>query len=313
VRLLHEAGVPVDVLHLLIGRGSKMGAAVVSDERIIGVALTGSTFTAQTINPALAAKNGPINTLIAETGGQNVMIVDSSALPEQVTDDVLISAFSSAGQRCSALRVLYLQDSIADKVIEMLKGALAERQIGDPLDLATDVGPVINISSRNGLEKHIDRMHEEAKLIARGNVPDGLENGSYLAPHIFEVPGLSTLNDEEFGPVLHVIRYKPRDIEKVMAEIGETGFGLTFGVHSRIEGYWLDLFRKNNVGNTYVNRNMIGAVVGVQPFGGMGLSGTGPKAGGPHYMLRFATEKILTINTAAIGGNTELFRLNECE
>jgi RHH-type proline utilization regulon transcriptional repressor/proline dehydrogenase/delta 1-pyrroline-5-carboxylate dehydrogenase len=313
VRLLHEAGVPVDVLHLLIGRGSKMGAAVVSDERIIGVALTGSTFTAQTINRALAAKNGPINTLIAETGGQNVMIVDSSALPEQVTDDVLISAFSSAGQRCSALRVLYLQDSIADKVIEMLKGALAERQIGNPLDLATDVGPVINVSSRNGLEKHIDRMHEEAKLIARGNVPKGLENGSYLAPHIFEIPGLSTLKDEEFGPVLHVIRYKPRDIEKVMAEIGETGFGLTFGVHSRIEGYWLDLFRKNNVGNTYVNRNMIGAVVGVQPFGGMGLSGTGPKAGGPHYMLRFATEKILTINTAAIGGNTELFRLNECE
>ncbi len=313
IRLMHEAGVPTDVLHLLIGRGSKMGAVVVSDERVTGVALTGSTTTAQHINRALAAKTGPINTLIAETGGQNVMIVDSSALPEQVTDDVITSAFSSAGQRCSALRVVYLQDSIADKVIEMLKGALAERQIGDPLDLATDVGPVINVSSRNGLEKHIDRMHAEAKFIAKGNLPDGLDNGSYLAPHIFEIPSLSTLKDEEFGPVLHVIRYKPKEIDKVMAQIGDTGFGLTFGIHSRIEGFWLDLFSKNAVGNTYVNRNMIGAVVGVQPFGGMGLSGTGPKAGGPHYMLRFATEKILTINTAAIGGNTELFRLNECQ
>jgi RHH-type proline utilization regulon transcriptional repressor/proline dehydrogenase/delta 1-pyrroline-5-carboxylate dehydrogenase len=311
IRLMHEAGIPTDVLHLLYGRGSKMGAKVVSDERIIGVALTGSTGTAQTINQALAAKKGPINTLIAETGGQNVMIVDSSALPEQVTDDVLTSAFSSAGQRCSALRVLYLQDTIADKVISMLQGALAERQIGDPLDLATDIGPVINPGSRNGLEKHIDRMHKEAKLIARGKMPDSLEDGSYLAPHIFEVPALSTLKDEEFGPILHVIRYKHGEIEKVMADIGDTGFGLTFGIHSRIEGYWLDLFSKNAVGNTYVNRNMIGAVVGVQPFGGMGLSGTGPKAGGPHYMLRFANEKILTINTAAIGGNTELFRLNE--
>ncbi len=311
VRLMHEAGVPTDVLHLLNGRGSKMGAAVVSDERIIGVALTGSTGTAQTINRALAAKNGPINTLIAETGGQNVMIVDSSALPEQVIDDVLTSAFSSAGQRCSALRVLYLQDSIADKVIGMLKGALAERRIGNPLELATDIGPVINVSSRNGLEKHIDRMHKEARLIARAEVPDGLEDGSYLAPHIFEIPALSMLKDEEFGPILHVIRYKHGDMARVMADINDTGFGLTFGVHSRIEGRWLDLFAKHSVGNTYVNRNMIGAVVGVQPFGGMGLSGTGPKAGGPHYLLRFANEKVLTINTAAIGGNTELFRLNE--
>jgi RHH-type proline utilization regulon transcriptional repressor/proline dehydrogenase/delta 1-pyrroline-5-carboxylate dehydrogenase len=313
VRLMHEAGVPTDVLHLLIGRGSTMGAQVVSDERVIGVALTGSTFTAQTINRALAEKNGPINTLIAETGGQNVMIVDSSALPEQVTDDVMTSAFSSAGQRCSALRVLYLQDSIADKVIDMLKGALAERKIGNPLDLATDIGPVINASSRAGLEKHIGRMHEEAKLIAKGDLPEGLENGTFLAPHIFEIPSLSALKDEEFGPILHVIRFSPGDIDKVMQEVKDTGFGLTFGVHSRIEGHWLDLFSKNAVGNTYVNRNMIGAVVGVQPFGGMGLSGTGPKAGGPHYMLRFATEKILTINTAAIGGNTELFRLNESE
>jgi RHH-type proline utilization regulon transcriptional repressor/proline dehydrogenase/delta 1-pyrroline-5-carboxylate dehydrogenase len=312
IRLMHEAGVPTDVLHLLIGRGSSMGAQVVSDERVIGVALTGSTSTAQRINQSLAAKNGPINTLIAETGGQNVMIVDSSALPEQVTDDVMTSAFSSAGQRCSALRVLYLQDSIADKVIDMLKGALAERKIGDPLDPATDMGPVINKSSRADLQKHIDRMRKEATLIAKGDIPAGLEHGSFLAPHIFEIPSLSTLLDEEFGPILHVVRYKPEDIDKVMDEINATGFGLTFGVHSRIEGHWLDLFARNAVGNTYVNRNMIGAVVGVQPFGGMGLSGTGPKAGGPHYMMRFATEKVLTINTAAIGGNTELFRLNEC-
>ena len=311
VRLMHQAGVPEDVLHLLIGRGSTLGAAVVSDDRVTGVALTGSTLTAQTINRALAAKNGPINTLIAETGGQNVMIVDSSALPEQVTDDVMTSAFSSAGQRCSALRVLYLQDSIADKVIGMLKGALAERQIGDPLELSTDIGPVINKGSRAGLEKHIERMKNEATLIARGEMPDGLENGSYLAPHIFEIPGLSSLIDEEFGPILHVIRYAHGDIDRVLQEIGDSGFGLTCGIHSRIEGRWLDIFKRIAVGNTYVNRNMIGAVVGVQPFGGMGLSGTGPKAGGPHYMLRFANEKVLTINTAAIGGNTELFKLNE--
>lgn len=311
VRLMHEAGVPVDALHLLVGRGSTVGASIVADERIIGVALTGSTTTAQTINRALAAKSGPINTLVAETGGQNVMIVDSSALPEQVSDDVMTSAFSSAGQRCSALRVLYLQDSIADKVIEMLQGALAERQIGSPLELDTDVGPVIDAASRAGLEKHIARMEKEATLIARGEVPEGLEDGSYLAPHIFEIPGLSALTDEEFGPILHVIRYGAGDIDKVMADIADTGFGLTFGIHSRLEGHWLDLFSRNAVGNTYVNRNMIGAVVGVQPFGGMGLSGTGPKAGGPHYLLRFASEKVLSINTAAIGGNTELFRLNE--
>ena len=223
----------------------------------------------------------------------------------------MASAFSSAGQRCSALRVLYLQDSIADKVIGMLKGALAERCIGNPLELATDIGPVIDAKALSGLEAHIARMEKEATLIAKGQVPEGLENGSFLAPHIFEIPSLATLADEEFGPILHVVRYGASDIDKVMADIAETGFGLTFGIHSRIEGRWLDLFARNAVGNTYVNRNMIGATVGVQPFGGMGLSGTGPKAGGPHYLLRFASEKVLTINTAAIGGNTELFCLNE--
>jgi len=311
VRLMHQAGVPAGVLHLLVGRGSQVGAAVVADERISGVALTGSTATARSINRALAGKNGPINTLVAETGGQNVMIVDSSALPEQITDDVMTSAFSSAGQRCSALRVLYLQDSIADKVIEMLRGALAERQIGDPLDLATDIGPLIDNNARVGLQKHVERMQAEATLVARGAVPEALGHGSFMAPHIFEIPSLAMLENEEFGPILHVIRFAPGDIGEVMADIAATGFGLTFGVHSRIEGRWLDLFEANAVGNTYVNRNMIGAVVGVQPFGGMGLSGTGPKAGGPHYLPRFAVEKVLTVNTAAIGGNTDLFKLSE--
>ncbi|MGD8384368.1 MAG: aldehyde dehydrogenase family protein, partial [Lysobacterales bacterium] len=190
-------------------------------------------------------------------------------------------------------------------------GALAERQLGDPLDLATDIGPLINDNARAGLERHVARMQAEATLIARGTLPDGLENGSFMAPHIFEIPDLAMLENEEFGPILHVIRFAPGDLDRVMADIQATGFGLTFGVHSRIEGRWRKLFDANAVGNTYVNRNMIGAVVGVQPFGGMGLSGTGPKAGGPHYLPRFAVEKVLTVNTAAIGGNTELFRLSE--
>ncbi|MCH8347564.1 MAG: bifunctional proline dehydrogenase/L-glutamate gamma-semialdehyde dehydrogenase PutA [Proteobacteria bacterium] len=311
VRLLFKAGVPKEVLHLIIAPGSMVGKVLVADPRTAGVALTGSTWTAQAINKTLAAKEGPLVPLIAETGGQNAMIVDSSALPEQVTDDVMTSAFSSAGQRCSALRVLFLQDSIADKVIEMLKGALAERQVGDPAELATDIGPMIDNAAKAELEAHARRMIKEGKLIAKAKLPKDLGPGSYFAPHIFEISDLSILEDEVFGPILHVIRYAPRDLDKVLEQIGATGYGLTFGVHSRIEGRWLDLFAGARIGNTYVNRNMIGAVVGVQPFGGQGLSGTGPKAGGPHYLLRFATEKTLTINTAAIGGNTDLFSLEE--
>ncbi|MEE8259201.1 MAG: bifunctional proline dehydrogenase/L-glutamate gamma-semialdehyde dehydrogenase PutA, partial [Sphingomonadales bacterium] len=313
VRLLHQAGVPAGVLHLIVGRGSTVGKVLVAHPDVAGVAMTGSTSTAKMINKTLAEKDGPIASLIAETGGQNAMIVDSSALPEQITDDVMISAFSSAGQRCSALRVLFLQDTIADKVLEMLKGALAELAVGDPGDLACDVGPMIDAASKEALLAHARRMQKEGKLIARATLPKGFANGHFFAPHIFEIPDLSILEDEVFGPILHVIRYQPKDIEKVLTSISETGYGLTFGVHSRIESRWLELFEKVNIGNTYVNRNMIGAVVGVQPFGGQGLSGTGPKAGGPHYLFRFATEKTLSINTTAIGGNTDLFSLEEGE
>jgi RHH-type proline utilization regulon transcriptional repressor/proline dehydrogenase/delta 1-pyrroline-5-carboxylate dehydrogenase len=300
-------------LHLIVGSGSTVGKVLVAHPDVAGVAMTGSTSTAKMINKTLAEKDGPIASLIAETGGQNAMIVDSSALPEQITDDVMISAFSSAGQRCSALRVLFLQDTIADKVIEMLKGALAELAVGDPGDLACDVGPMIDAAAKEALLAHARRMQKEGNLIARATLPKGFANGHFFAPHIFEIPDLSILEDEVFGPILHVIRYHPKDIEKVLTSISETGYGLTFGVHSRIESRWLDLFEKVNIGNTYVNRNMIGAVVGVQPFGGQGLSGTGPKAGGPHYLFRFATEKTLSINTTAIGGNTDLFSLEEGE
>ncbi len=311
VRLLFEAGVPKEVLHLIIAGGSTVGKVLVADKRTAGVALTGSTWTAKVIHKTLAEKDGPVVPLIAETGGQNAMIVDSSALPEQVTDDVMTSAFSSAGQRCSALRVLFVQDSIADKVIAMLKGVLAERKVGDPAELSTDCGPVIDGAARKELEAHARRMMKEGKLVAKGVPPKGLKDGEFFVPHIFEIPDLSILEDEVFGPILHVIRYNPKNLPDVLSQIAGTEYGLTFGVHSRIESRWLELFAKTNIGNTYVNRNMIGAVVGVQPFGGQCLSGTGPKAGGPHYLLRFATEKTLTINTAAIGGNTDLFSMEE--
>lgn len=310
-KLFHQAGVPPEVLHLLAGDGRVVGAAIVEDPRVRGVAFTGSTVVAKGINQALAAKDGPICVLIAETGGQNAMIADSSALAEQVTDDVMASAFSSAGQRCSALRVLFLQDCVADPMLEMLKGALARLKVGDPRLLSTDIGPVIDARSLRDLETHVAFMEREAKLVARGRIDDSLENGSFFAPHIFEIPDLSILEDEIFGPILHVVRYKADNIEDVLKSIRATGFGLTFGIHSRIEERWLDLFNASSVGNTYVNRNMIGAVVGVQPFGGEGLSGTGPKAGGPNYLQRFSTERVLSINTTATGGNIDLFRLEE--
>ena len=311
VGLFHRAGVPADVLHLLAGDGA-VGASLVADERIAGVAFTGSTATAKAINRTLAERDGPIVPLIAETGGQNAMIVDSTALPEQVADDVMMSAFSSAGQRCSALRVLFVQDAVADRILDILTGALAERQVGDPAALDTDVGPIIDAQALDRLAAHVERMTREARLVAKGAVPADL-TGSYLAPHIFEIDGLDRLDGEVFGPILHVIRYRSGELDQVLAAIQATGFGLTFGVHSRLEGRWAELFAGTRVGNMYVNRNMIGAVVGVQPFGGQGLSGTGPKAGGPHYVHRFATERVLTVNTAAIGGNMDLFRLEEGE
>ncbi|NVJ96751.1 MAG: bifunctional proline dehydrogenase/L-glutamate gamma-semialdehyde dehydrogenase PutA [Alphaproteobacteria bacterium] len=311
VKLFHKAGVPADVLHLVLGDGARVGATLVADERVSGVAFTGSTETAKIINRTLANRDGAIAPLIAETGGQNAMIVDSTALPEQVSDDVIQSAFGSAGQRCSALRVLFVQDSVADKVINMLKGALKERVIGDPAKLTTDIGPIIDAAALKGLQDHCARMEKEATLVAKADMEPEAANGTFLAPHIFELENLKQLERENFGPVLHVIRFKAAEMEDVLKQIGDTGYGLTFGVHSRLEGRWKELFEKTNIGNTYINRNMVGAVVGVQPFGGEGLSGTGPKAGGPHYLFRFAAEHTLTINTAAVGGNAELFSMDE--
>jgi RHH-type proline utilization regulon transcriptional repressor/proline dehydrogenase/delta 1-pyrroline-5-carboxylate dehydrogenase len=245
--------------------------------------------------------------LIAETGGVNAMVVDSTALPEQVVDDAIASAFTSAGQRCSALRVLYLQEEIADRVIAMLVGAMRCLAIGPPGEIATDVGPVISAAARARLAQHAARMRSEAKLLYACELdPRRTAHGHFFPPQLIELRRLDQLRTEEFGPILHVARYRSGELPQVLAAIRSTGYGLTLGVHSRLESVAQHLFRSLAVGNTYVNRNMIGAVVGVQPFGGQGLSGTGPKAGGPHYLLRFATERTLTVNTAAIGGNVEL-------
>jgi RHH-type proline utilization regulon transcriptional repressor/proline dehydrogenase/delta 1-pyrroline-5-carboxylate dehydrogenase len=311
VALLHQAGIPGEVLHLITGSGRTIGMQLVNDKRTSGIAFTGSTETAQTINRALASREGAIVPLIAETGGQNCMIVDSSALPEQVVVDVIQSAFNSAGQRCSALRVLFLQEDVADNIIEQLCGAMTELVIGDPLSLATDVGPVIDHGSRETLQAHVDEMSTKAKLVYKCTIPDGLEAGVYFAPHLFEISGIELLEREVFGPVLHIVRFPANGLNKVLKAINETGYGLTLGVHSRIEATARYIQQQVRVGNLYINRNMIGATVGVQPFGGEGLSGTGPKAGGPHYLQRFATERTLTVNTSAIGGNASLLSLGE--
>ncbi len=311
VKILHTAGVPADVLHLMTGDGATVGARLVADERIGGVCFTGSTETAKIINRSLANREGAIVPLIAETGGQNVMIVDSTALPEQVVDDAISSAFQSAGQRCSALRVLYLQDDVADTIIPMLKGAMDCLTLGNPADLATDVGPVIDQEARELLVDHSARMNKEAMLLHELHAPAEYTKGTFFGPRLYEISSLDELKKEVFGPILHVIRYKSKDLDDILAQVQNTGFGLTLGVHSRIEESADYIFRNLDVGNTYVNRNIVGAVVGVQPFGGQGLSGTGPKAGGPRYLYRFATEKTLTINTVATGGNTELFAMEE--
>jgi RHH-type transcriptional regulator, proline utilization regulon repressor / proline dehydrogenase / delta 1-pyrroline-5-carboxylate dehydrogenase len=302
VRLLHEAGVPPSALHLALGDG-RIGAALVEHAAVAGVAFTGSTEVGRLISRTLAAKDGPIVPLIAETGGINVMIADATALPEQVADDVVTSAFRSAGQRCSALRLLCVQDDVASGMIEMIAGAARELKIGDPCDPATACGPVIDSEAKERLEAHIARLSREAKVHYAGSAPQA---GTYVAPHLFELKEPRALAEEIFGPVLCVARYKAQDLEKVLATIEATGYGLTLGIHSRIAERVDQIARRLSVGNIYVNRNMIGAVVGVQPFGGFGLSGTGPKAGGPHYLARFATEQTVTINTAASGGNAEL-------
>jgi RHH-type proline utilization regulon transcriptional repressor/proline dehydrogenase/delta 1-pyrroline-5-carboxylate dehydrogenase len=309
VKLLHEAGVPKEVLQLVPSRGRVFGEIAFAHPALAGVAMTGSTATALTINRALAARNGAIVPLIAETGGLNAMIVDSTALPEQVIDDVVSSAFMSAGQRCSALRLLFLQEDIADTMLEMLAGAMDELVIGDPAEFRTDVGPVITTTAADALMRHVATMRVQARVIKACRLPESHVQGSFVAPHLIELQNAAQLSREEFGPILHVVRYRASDIQAVLASIRASHYGLTLGVQTRLESFWREIFANTAIGNTYVNRNMIGAVVGVQPFGGCGLSGTGPKAGGPHYVGRFSTERTLTVNTTATGGNAALLNL----
>lgn len=311
VRILHAAGVPEEVLHFIPGRGSVVGNFLAGDPRVKGIIFTGSTETARTINKTLADRSGPIPLLIAETGGQNAMIVDSTALPEQVVVDVMTSAFYSAGQRCSALRVLFLQEDIADKMISMLQGAMAELSLGDPALLNTDIGPVIDGNAKEKLIEHELWLDKEAKLIYKINLPVASEYGSFFGPCAYEIKSLDQLKQEIFGPILHVVRYAATDLDKVIRSINNTGYGLTLGIQSRVDATIDYIQSRVQVGNIYVNRNMIGAVVGVQPFGGENLSGTGPKAGGPHYLPRLCVERLLCVNTTAAGGNASLLTLQE--
>jgi RHH-type proline utilization regulon transcriptional repressor/proline dehydrogenase/delta 1-pyrroline-5-carboxylate dehydrogenase len=305
VKLCHEAGIPPEAFQILPGAGH-VGQLIVADPRLAGVAFTGSTETAQAINRTLANRDGPIATLIAETGGQNAMIVDSSALPEQVVRDVLGSAFQSAGQRCSALRVLYLQDDIADHMLAMIQGGFEALNIGDPVRLSTDIGPVIDPDAQARLERHVARCIASERKVTRLPLPPGVEQGCFVAPTIVEIGSIRDIAREHFGPILHVARFRAGELGKVVDDINATGFGLTLGLHSRIAETRRFVQGRARVGNFYVNRNQIGAVVESQPFGGEGLSGTGPKAGGPHYLARFATERVMTIDTTAAGGNASL-------
>lgn len=288
VELMYEAGLPKDVLHLLCGTGAAVGAPLIKDLRTHGVCFTGSNATANVINGVLAARTGPRMPLIAETGGQNAMIIDSSALLEASVTDVVMSAFGGAGQRCSALRILYIQDDVAEDFIELLQGAMAELSLSDPSLFSTDVGPVIDEQAHKNLQSHIDRMKIEAKLIAEVQLSGESGGAHFINPHAFEVSSINDIGREVFGPVLHLVRFKADHLEQVIDEINSTGFGLTCGVHSRIESRTRYIQSRIRAGNCYINRNITGAVVGVQPFGGEGLSGTGPKAGGPQYISRFA-------------------------
>ncbi|MGE0213871.1 MAG: bifunctional proline dehydrogenase/L-glutamate gamma-semialdehyde dehydrogenase PutA, partial [Parvibaculaceae bacterium] len=313
VKLLHQAGVPDDVVAFLPGDGARIGKTLLADPRVKGVAFTGSNDTASIIARSLAGRDGAIIPLIAETGGMNAMIVDSSALPEQAVRDVVASAFDSAGQRCSAARVLFVQEDIAGRMLPMLKGAMEELKVGDPIDYRTDVGPVIDEDARKMLEAHKARMRAEASvLIDLGLGPD-TRNGTFVSPAAYEVGKISVLKREVFGPILHVVRFKADRLAEVCDAVNATGYGLTLGVHTRIERTAEEVRRRVRVGNLYVNRNQIGAVVGAQPFGGEGLSGTGPKAGGPHYLHRFATERVVSTDTTASGGNAALLSLEAGE
>ncbi|MGB8576149.1 MAG: bifunctional proline dehydrogenase/L-glutamate gamma-semialdehyde dehydrogenase PutA [Pseudolabrys sp.] len=309
VKILHSAGIPVGSLHLVPGDG-KIGAMLTADRRVAGVVFTGSTDVARVINRALAAKDGPIPPLIAETGGINAMIVDATALPEQVTDDVVTSAFRSAGQRCSALRLLCVQEDVADRVFDMVAGAARELKLGDPRDPATHVGPVIDSEARNKLNRWIADMESRDAVLFR--LEAGLQkDGTYVAPTIIELDSARELKEEVFGPVLHVVRWRAGELGQLLDDIAANDTALTLGVHSRIESTVARIVERLPNGNVYVNRNMIGAVVGSQPFGGSGLSGTGPKAGGPNYLHRLAAEQVVTVNTAASGGNATLLSEDE--
>ncbi|HAQ33850.1 MAG: bifunctional proline dehydrogenase/L-glutamate gamma-semialdehyde dehydrogenase [Maricaulis sp.] len=309
VKIFLKAGLPKEVLHLLPGGGETVGAALTSDERADGVVFTGSTEVAKLINRTLANREGPIAPLIAETGGLNGMFVDTSALKEQVIDDAILSAFGSAGQRCSALRIIFLPEDTADSFIEGLKGAMDELAVGDPADPFTDVGPVIDGEALSGLERHMQRMKREAKIIKQIGTGAMGSRGTYFGPALVELPSLDLLEREVFGPVLHVLRYKRKNLVEIAGQLAAKGYGLTLGVHSRLGGFHDSILRAVPAGNVYINRNMTGAVVGVQPFGGEGLSGTGPKAGGPHYLTRLAAERTITVNISAQGGDPELLNL----
>ncbi|MDO8800458.1 bifunctional proline dehydrogenase/L-glutamate gamma-semialdehyde dehydrogenase PutA [Phenylobacterium sp.] len=307
VRLFHKAGLPFDVLHLLPGDGGVVGAAIVAHPTCAGVAFTGGTDTAWAINRTLAARPGAIVPFIAETGGLNAMFVDTTALREQVIDDVINSAFGSAGQRCSALRILFAPRETADQLIEGLAGAMDALVLGDPADPCTDIGPVIDEDARAVLEAHLARLTAEAKVLRRMTAPGA---GVFFAPTLAEIPSSAFLQKEVFGPVLHVVRYDAAELEAAAGPLAAAGYGLTLGIHSRIEGFADQVRAAVPAGNAYVNRSMIGAVVGVQPFGGEGLSGTGPKAGGPHALLRYAVERAVSVNIAAQGGDPALLNLS---
>ena len=311
VELMLKAGIPAGVMQLLPGSGSTVGAALVADKRIKAVIFTGSTQTASLINQTLAKRGGEIIPLIAETGGQNAMIVDSSALLEQVAVDVMTSAFGSAGQRCSALRVLFVQEEVYPRLVSLLKGAMAELHIGDPRWLSTDVGPVIDNDELLKLKTHVTTMQEKYELLYQCTLAHDTKTGHFMPPTAIAIESISALENEVFGPVLHVISFKQNALDDVIAQINQTGYGLTLGIHSRISKTVDYIRHRVHVGNCYVNRNMIGAVVGLQPFGGEGLSGTGPKAGGPHYLQRLCHERTCTIDTTAAGGNASLMSLPE--
>jgi RHH-type proline utilization regulon transcriptional repressor/proline dehydrogenase/delta 1-pyrroline-5-carboxylate dehydrogenase len=309
VRLYHAAGLDPALLQLLPGRGETVGAALVAHPGLNGLAFTGGTDTAWAINRTLAARQGPIVPFIAETGGLNALFVDTTALKEQVIDDVILSAFGTAGQRCSALRMLFLPHETADAIIEGLVGAMQALSIGDPADPATDIGPVIDEDARGKLEAHLERLKAEARVLHACAVPSG--DGVFFGPVLAEIPSAAFLQQEVFGPILHVVRYDPERLEDAAAPLIAARYGLTLGVHSRIEAFPERVRRAVPAGNCYVNRSIIGAVVGVQPFGGEGLSGTGPKAGGPDALSRYSIERSVSVNIAAQGGDPALLNLSE--